>query len=159
MRSPLFLLPRDMIDQIKNLIKPLLDEEQVELVDLIYRWESGRNVLRLLVDKPGGINLAYCIRINKAVSDILDKSDIINKSFVLEVSSPGLDRPLSTKRDFQRNIGKKIRLMAKNNKGATDTIIGDLKGIVEDKLILNVKGDESQVLLADIIKAKLEIEL
>jgi len=148
-----------MIGQIKNLIKPALDKQQVELVDLIYRWESGRNVLRLLVDKTGGISLDDCARVNKVLSCIFDKSDIINKSFILEVSSPGLDRPLSTKRDFERNLGKKIKLIVKNNKGATDTTIGDLKAIAGDRLILNVKGIESQILLADIMKAKLEINI
>lgn len=146
-------------EDIKNLIQPVLNDERIELVDLIYRWESGRNVLRLLVDKPGGISLDDCTRVNKILSGMFDKPDIIDKSFVLEVSSPGLDRPLSTKRDFERNVGKKIKLIVKNNKGATDTIIGDLKSVVEDRLILNIKGIESQVLFADIMKAKLEIEL
>lgn len=148
-----------MIDKIKDLVQPALDQESVELVDLIYRWESGRDVLRLLVDKPGGISIADCTRINKILSDIFDKSDLITKSFVLEVNSPGLDRLLSTNKDFQRNIGKKIKLIAKNNKGATDTMIGDLKSVDDQKIILNIKGSQMQVLLADIIKAKLEIEL
>ena len=150
---------QEVTDQIKNLIQPVLGQEAVELVDLIYRWESGRHVLRLLVDKPAGISLEDCARINKTLSDILDKTDLIQQRFVLEVNSPGLDRPLVTKRDYQRNIGRKVKLITRNDKGTTDTIIGDLTGIDSEKLILNVEGGEAQVLLADIIKAKLEIKI
>ena len=155
----------DITEDIKNLIKPALDQQQVELVDLIYRWESGphsgarRDVLRLLIDKAGGVNLDDCTRVNKAVSDILDNTDLIKKSFILEVNSPGLDRPLRTKRDFQKNIGKDIKLIVKNDLGATDTVIGNLKAADGDKLILDVRGKDAQVLLERIIKAKLEIKI
>jgi len=147
------------IDKIKNVIQSILCQEQVELVDLTYRWESGRNVLRLLIYKEGGVSLNDCTNINKILSDFFDKTDVIAQSFVLEVSSPGLDRPLITKRDFERNIGKDIKFILKNDKGATDTLIGTLKSMEAEKLILDVKGSEQEVLFERIIKAKLEIRI
>ena len=98
----------DITEEIKKLIQPVIDQEQVELVDLIYRREAGRYVLRLLVYKVNGVSLDDCSRINRAISDILDNSDLIQHSFVLEVNSPGLDRPIVTKRDFERNIGRAV---------------------------------------------------
>lgn len=149
---------QEIIGQIKNLIQPILGQEQVELVDLIYRSEAGRYVLRLLVDKQGGISLEDCVRINRTLSDLLDKSDLIQQSFALEVNSPGLDRPFVAKRDFERNLGKLVKLIVKNPRGATDTIVGKIKTICEDKVVLDIKGSEAGFLFEEIIKAKLETE-
>ena len=160
-----FYCPDIMIGQIKNLIQPILGQEQVELVDLTYRWESGlhsgagRNVLRLLIDKQGGVNLDDCARINKTLSNIIDSADLISGSFVLEVSSPGIDRPLSTKWDFQKHAGKDVKFIVKNDLGTTDTIIGNVKNVSDDRLTIGIKGGEREILFVNIIKAKLEIKI
>lgn len=149
----------DITEEIKKIVQPVLDVEGAELVGLIYRREAGRYVLRLLVDKAGGISLDDCTRINRTLSDIFDKTDLIRQSFVLEVNSPGLDRPMAERRDFQKNIGNNIKLIAKNEKGTTDTLIGRLKSVKDDGIILDIKGSESQILFENIIKAKMEINL
>ncbi len=145
------------IDEIKKIIQSAISQEQLELVDLIYRFENGRDMLRLLVDRPGGVTLGECIKINKMVREVLYQSNLIVRQFVLEVNSPGLDRPIVTKRDFERNINKKIRLIAKNDKGTTDIVIGSIKYAGEDKIILDVEGRDSEFLFGNIIKARLEI--
>ena len=89
----------------------------------------------------------------------MDESDLIMETFVLEVNSPGVDRPLITKADFQRNIGKAAKLILKNQKGTTDTVIGNLKSIEQESIILDIDGTAKEILLADIIKARLEISL
>jgi ribosome maturation factor RimP len=155
----------DIAIKVAEYVRPILEQEQVELVDLIYRYESGphsgagRNVLRLLVDKPGGVTLDDLTRLNRGVSQILDESALIEQSFVLEVNSPGLDRPLVTRRDYERNINKTVRLILKNQKGATDIVTGDVKVAAEDRVVLDIKGAESVFLFKDIIKARLEIKL
>ena len=148
-----------MIGQLKELIKPILDQESIELVDLVYRWEGNRNVLRLLIDKQGGVSLDDCARINKSLSVVLDETDLIPASFILEVSSPGLDRPLTTKRDFEKCINKDVRFILKNDKGTTDIIMGTVKSVGEDRLVLDITGYEREVLFDTIIKAKLEINI
>jgi len=148
-----------MIGRLKDLIKPILDQENIELVDLVYRWEGRRNVLRLLIDKPGGVSLDDCARVNKSLSAVLDTTDLISGSFILEVSSPGLDRPLAAKRDFEKRINEDVRFILKNDKGTTDIVTGSVKSVGEDRLVLDINGVEREILFDNIIKAKLEIEL
>ncbi len=105
---PLFLL--SMIDKLKEIIEPILQEEGAELVEIIYRREAGRQVLRLLVDKDNGIKLSDCVRINERVSQVLDEQDVIQESYIIEVDSPGIDRPFKTKRDYERAVGRLVRV-------------------------------------------------
>lgn len=105
---PLFLLP--MIDKIKIIIEPVMQEEEAELVEATFRKEGGRQVLRLLVDKDGGIKLAECAKLNEKISQALDQADIIQESYVIEVASPGIDRLFKTKRDYERAIGRLVRM-------------------------------------------------
>lgn len=149
----------DITIKIRESIRPAIEQERVELVDLVYRYESGRNVLRLLVDKPGGVTTDDLTRINRNISQLIDESDLIEQSFVLEVNSPGLDRPLVSKRDYERNAGKRVKLILRNEKGATDIVVGDIKGAAEDRVVLDINGAESGFLFKDIIKARLEINL
>jgi len=147
-----------MIEQIKSLIQPVLEQEAAELVDLVYRLESGRNVLRLLVDKPKGVTLDDCARINKAIGNALDNSGLITQSFVIEVNSPGLDRLLTKRGDFDKKIGENLKLTIKNSVGATDTVIAQLKSVTDSAIIIVVKDSERSILFTDIIKAKAEIK-
>ncbi len=159
-RPAFFIVMQEgLIEQIKNIIQPIIEEEKADLVDLIYRWEGGGQVLRVLVDKAGGVTLDDCIRINKKLGEILDKEDLIHQRFVLEVDSPGMDRPLTKRSDFLRSISKKIRLIVRSNKGATDTLTGVLKAVDTDSLVLSLADRDVEVVLADIIKARLEITL
>lgn len=152
-----FIVMQPNLDEIKKIIQLIIDQEQIELVDLICRFENGRNVLRLLIDSPGGITLDDCAKINRQISQALEQSDLLSQHSVIEVNSPGLDRPMVTKRDFEKKIGSTIRLIAKNNKGTTDIIVGDIKNVDDDKVVLISDNKESEILLGDIIKAKLEI--
>ena len=87
-----------MIDKIKEIIEPIIQEDSVELVEMIYGREAGRQVLRLLVDKEGGIQLSDCARLNQKIGQVLDEQNIIQESYVIEVDSPGVDRQFKAKR-------------------------------------------------------------
>lgn len=93
--------------EIEDLVAPILERNRMELVDVLYRLESGRWVLRLFIDKPGGVNLDDCAFISHQVEDLIEVEDIIPQRYFLEVSSPGLDRVLKKERDFQRFCGEK----------------------------------------------------
>ena len=114
--------------------------------------------MRLLVDKSAGrVSLDDCARLNKKISSILDGQDLLEQSFALEVNSPGIDRPIVTKHDFRRNLGSKIRIIIKNQKGTVDIITGNLKSVGENDIILDIEGAERDILFEDIIKARREI--
>ena len=99
-----------MIDKIKEIIEPIIQEDSVELVEMIYGREAGRQVLRLLVDKEGGIQLSDCARLNQKIGQVLDEQNIIQESYVIEVDSPGIGRLFKIKRDYERAIGKPVRI-------------------------------------------------
>ncbi|WP_258360873.1 ribosome maturation factor RimP [Moorella sulfitireducens] len=99
-----------LTELIQGLVEPVLDDMGYELVDLQYGREGGRYILRLFIDRPGGIGLDDCEKASRAVGDILDQEDPIPHSYYLEVSSPGLERPLKKEADFQRFAGRKIKM-------------------------------------------------
>lgn len=99
-----------MMDKIKEIIEPILQEERIEPVEIIFKKEAGRQVLRLLVDKDGGIRMADCVKLNEKISQVLDQADIIQESYVIEVASPGIDRLFKTRRDYERAMGRLVRV-------------------------------------------------
>lgn len=92
------------------LIAPVLEENGVVLVDCEYVKEAGDYFLRYYIDKEGGVNIGDCEAVSRAVSDLLDANDFIDGAYTLEVSSPGLGRPVRKDRDFERNLQKKIEI-------------------------------------------------
>jgi ribosome maturation factor RimP len=97
-------------ERLQQVIAPVLGDVQAELVELDLVRASGQIIVRLLVDKPGRINLDECALINRRLGDIIEEQNIISDRYVLEVSSPGIDRPLKAKSDFARNSGKPVKL-------------------------------------------------
>ena len=97
-------------DQIEAMVEALLKAEGLELVDLEFRKEARGWVLRIFMDKPGGVTLEDCSEINREIGDQIEVNELIPHSYRLEVSSPGLDRPLKKEKDFLGSIGKLIQL-------------------------------------------------
>lgn len=98
------------IKKVTQLVEPVLDEMGFELVDIEYLSEHGRMVLRVYADKEGGITLDDCASVSRQIGDLIDVKDIVRHGYVLEVSSPGLNRPLKKENDFLRAVGKKIKI-------------------------------------------------
>ena len=92
------------------LITPIVDEKGFELVDVEYVKEGSNWYLRAYIDKDGGIFVNDCELVHRELSDILDEQDFVEDSYILEVSSPGLGRPLKKEKDFVRNMGKEIEI-------------------------------------------------
>ena len=93
-----------------ELISPILEENHFELVDVEYVKEAGNWYLRGYIDKPGGITVNDCETVSRAFSDKLDEDDFIEDSYIMEISSPGLDRPLKKEKDFARSVGKLVEI-------------------------------------------------
>ena len=100
----------DIEKRTEELILPIVEEQGFELVDVEYVKEGGTMYLRAYIDKPGGIAVNDCETVSRALSDLLDKEDYIADSYILEVSSPGLGRPLKKEKDFRRSVGKAVEI-------------------------------------------------
>ena len=100
---------RDIYDQkTEAILMPIVEEHGFELVDVEYVKEGGTWYLRAYIDKPGGINVDDCEVVSRRLSDILDEKDYIEEAYILEVSSPGLGRPLKKEKDFKRSLGEEV---------------------------------------------------
>ena len=157
----------DSLTQIETLILPILDDLGYELVDLQLQQDGKQLALRIFVDKPAGITLDDCVEVSREVSAILEVEDPIRSAYRLEVSSPGLDRPLKKATDFERFVGKKARLKSKNlidpdQRGTTrKTFVGTLLGFEDENVRLELTDKQGGVIaipLADLDKANLEEE-
>lgn len=96
--------------RVEAFLLPVMEENHFELVDVEYVKEAGNWYLRGYIDKPGGITVNDCETVSRAFSDKLDENDFIEDSYIMEISSPGLDRPLKKEKDFQRNMGKLVEV-------------------------------------------------
>ena len=103
-------LPEGVLQQIRGIAEALAQDSGLELVDLEFRREGRGWVLRLFIEKPGGVTLDDCAAVSRELGDLIDVEDLVPLSYTLEVSSPGLDRPLKKEQDFLKHIGKMIQL-------------------------------------------------
>ncbi len=94
----------------EQLVQPIIDENHFELVDVEYVKEGANWYLRVYADKEGGINIDDCVLISRALEAKLDEDDFIQEAYILEVSSPGLGRPLKKDKDFERSIGRDVEI-------------------------------------------------
>ena len=94
----------------EEILTPIVDEYGFELVDVEYVKEGGNWYLRAYIDKPGGISIDDCEVVSRRLSDILDEKDFIDDSYIMEVSSPGLGRPLKKEKDFKRSLGEEVEI-------------------------------------------------
>ncbi|HSO73114.1 MAG TPA: ribosome maturation factor RimP, partial [Thermodesulfobacteriota bacterium] len=107
-------IPEEAFNRIKALAETLLQEEKMELADMELLREGRGWVLRLFIDKTGGVTLDDCASVSRQFGDQLEVEDLIPFRYTLEVSSPGLDRPLKKDRDFLRHIGNQIQVVTRS---------------------------------------------
>ena len=148
-----------MIKEVWELAEPVVLAKGMELVEVEWQREPRGWVLRLYIDKPGGVTLGDCVKISEIVSDLLDARDFIHHSYHLEVSSPGIDRPLRKREDFQRFAGDKVRISLKAPLEGRKNFTGILKGVEGEEVILEVDGVEVRLPYGDIKKANLKAEI
>ena len=94
----------------EEILIPIVEEYGYELVDVEYVREGGTWYLRAYIDKPGGISIDDCEAVSRRLSDLLDEKDYIEDSYIMEVSSPGLGRPLKKDKDFERSMGEEVEI-------------------------------------------------
>ena len=121
------------------LVMPIIEANNFELVDVEYVKEAGNWYLRVYVDKEGGIAVDDCEVVSRALSDKLDVDDFIEDSYILEVSSPGLGRPLKKEKDFIRSIGKEVDIHLYKSIEKQKEFTGVLKSYSKDDIVLQIE--------------------
>lgn len=152
-------MTQEIVDRVKAVAGSILASEGMELVDVEYRRESVGWVLRLTIDKRGGVTLDDCTRISQEMGRSLDIEDFISNPYHLEVSSPGLDRLLTKERDFIRFSDRRIRVKTINPIGNQRNFKGKLRTCVEGRIEMETEGGIIEIPLSNIAKANLEVEL
>jgi ribosome maturation factor RimP len=147
-----------LVEEITEIILPIVEEAGLELVEVQYRQESTGWTLRIIIYNKSGVSVDDCARVSRETSHLLDVEDLIPHKYNLEVSSPGLDRPLTTIRDFQRNIGEKVMMVVAGDDDRQIDITGVIKGIKNEEITIMSDKEETVFPLAKIVKAKLVIE-
>ncbi len=147
-------------ERVVELIEPVVKDRGLELVEVEYKMGSGGWILRVYIDKAGGVTIDDCVDVSQEVGVILDVNDPIPHSYNLEVSSPGLDRPLRKREDFLRFKGERIKLRCiepignrKNFKGVIKDVEGELV------LLMDTEGHIWEIPTANIDSARLIISL
>lgn len=126
---------------ITELATPIVEGLNYELVDVEFVKEGANWYLRIYIDKPGGIGIDDCQAVSEKISDILDKEDPIEQSYYLEVSSPGLERPLKTERDFIKYKGELVELKVFQPIDGKKVFEGELVGLIDNKIVINQDGN------------------
>ena len=145
----------ERVVRIEAVIQPVLQDHGLELVDLEWRAHGPRGVLRVFVDKPGGVALTDIERASREVGDILDVADLISGRYDLEVSSPGLDRALRKDREFRWALGKRVRCWL----AAGEEIAGRLLDVADDHLVVETEDGAQDVRRGDLRKARLDVDV
>ena len=154
----------DVVSRVSELAEPLAASLGLELAEVEYKQEGGRMVLRLFIDRDGGVTLDDCAAVNRELAEILDVEDFIQSRYNLEVSSLGLNRPLKKPSDYERFTGRlvKIRtyeLLADDAGNKRKTFTGELLGLEGGIVRLKLtEGQTAGVPLEKVAKANLEFE-
>ncbi len=129
----------------ERFLLPLLEKHQFELVDVEYVKEAGNWYLRAYIDKEGGITVDDCEVISRALSDWLDQEDFIEDSYIMEVSSPGLGRPLKKDKDFERSMGDEVDVKLYKARNKQKEYTGILKAYDKDTVTIELEDGTDEV--------------
>ena len=145
--------------RVEAYLLPLMEENNFELVDVEYVKEAGTWYLRAYIDKEGGIAVDDCEVISRKLSDWLDKEDFIDDSYILEVSSPGLGRPLKKEKDYVRSMGREVEVRLYKAIDRQKEITGTLSAYDDKTVTLTMEdGSEAVFEKADIALIRLALD-
>jgi ribosome maturation factor RimP len=141
--------------QIEEALQPVLRDHGLTLVDLEWRGHRPRGVLKVFVDKPGGVQVEDCQRASRELGDVLDAAGLVQEAYDLEVSSPGLDRQLRKDRELRWAVGKRVRCWLAGG----EEHHGCLVDVGDGVLILDRDGARVELPRARVTKARLDVEV
>lgn len=138
--------------QVMAILVPFLQEQGFDLVELQLQQRKGRWLVRIFADTEGGISLEDCRRLSSEIGQLFDAEDVIPASYILEVSSPGLDRPLKTRRDFQRHLQRKVTVFLDSAVEEKTQYTGRITAINDVDLVLHLPPEEPLIIPLSSIK-------
>lgn len=148
----------ELVERVTAIAGPVVAAVDVDLVEVEVRGARGSRVVRVIADADGGLDLDLIAELSRDIGDLLDEEDLVDGRYTLEVSSPGVDRPLRTLRQFRRNVGRDVRLVRTReaiDRGEKGEVTGRLTAADDDGLVLDVDGaGELLVPLADVDHGK-----
>ena len=144
--------------RVEAFLLPLMEENNFELVDVEYVKEAGTWYLRAYIDKEGGIAVDDCEVISRILSDWLDQTDFIEDSYIMEISSPGLDRPLKKEKDFARSIGKLVEIRTYRPIEKQKEFCGELTAYDNNSVTIDEEGTPRTFDKKDIALVRLAID-
>ena len=142
----------------EELAGPVLENLGYGLVACDFTQDEGRWVLRLYIDKDGGVTIDDCVRASHSVEDLIAVEDFVPVRYNLEVSSPGLSRPLKKRADFERYVGERVMIKASHPIDGRKNFKGTLSGVEGDDIVLIIDGTRYRVPLGSVGRARLEPE-
>ncbi len=150
----------ELAGKIRELIEPAIDSMGVELDDMELGRMKGKILLRVYIEKQGGVSIDDCERVSREIATVLDVEDPVPGAYVLEVSSPGLDRPLRKPRDFMRFSGKKVRVVTNEPVDKQTFFVGKIENVTDEDVMLVLQKDRKVTIsYNNISKARLEVEV
>ena len=150
----------EILNRVRELIRPLLAGRGVELVELTCHPGGGRLTLRFLVDTARGMTLDELSGLNRSIGAVMEEHDVIPDGYLLEVSSPGLDRPLKTAADFERVIGRRVKVTTSAPVADRQEHRGEVLGVNEEAVMLRLdSGEKLPIPFLQIHHAVQEIEI
>ncbi len=151
---------RSVNHKIDELIAPILAEEGLQLFDVSLVGSKGNWVLRVTIEKPGGsVNLDDCVRASHAIEDVIEVEGGLTDAYHLEVSSPGLNRPLKKKEHFEKVLGEVIRVETEKPLNGRRNYKGVLEALQDNQLMIKIDGVLHAVPLDQVAKANLEYKI
>lgn len=149
---------RQVLNAVEPLIEALVTHEGCELVDVTYHREPQGWVLRVYIDRSGGVTIADCQSVSRQIGEMLEASDVMRHAYSLEVSSPGLNRPLKKAADFERFAGQRVRVKTKAAVQGRRNFLGKLLGCADDLVHVEVEGISVRLPLDSIGRANIEYD-
>jgi ribosome maturation factor RimP len=143
------------IDKIAKLANNIAESKELEVLEVKYLERKKKGLVRVFIAKAGGVSIKDCSEMSKELGVLLDAEGFIQCSYILEVSSPGFDRPLKSQRDFERNIGNAIKIAYKTDSKHFN-LTGKLKDVLDTEIIVEGAGGNHSISLESISYAKLQ---
>ncbi len=150
---------REIEEKVEKIIKPYIEEMGVELYGVRFFSTSAGRVLRIYIDQEGGIDLKTCEEVSLRLSPLLDLEDPIPCSYYLEVSSPGIERPLFKREHFYHSLGERISLKTVEPVGGRRSFIGQIEQVQPGFFVISCDGKEYEIEYSNVQKANLVVDI
>jgi ribosome maturation factor RimP len=147
------------LDQIQQLAQRVVETEGMELVEIEFKTGKSRKLLRIFIDKPGGVTVSDCENVSQQLGTLLDVHDLLKDAYILEVSSPGVDRPLKTDRDYHRALGRWVKIFMNEAGQPENSVAGKLVQVDPQQIVVDDKGELLVISRDQISRAHQEIPL